>query len=812
MSFRTSLKSFINRDAVTPSLRERAASLRASVSTGIATSRPLPAPGSEEAKEAFKAACHEHSLRTNPPGGWPDLMRDGDRIWTRHDLGRAMDAGDITPAKYARLYPLASERELQIETVGHELNLGALFALAYADEYPVRDAASDDTAGGDAELLGLRGSWEAAVEAFAQAIRNQVAVSDKAEAVEPCPSRDRPHTEWLSLVAGWRERTGVENVEAASAEALDDLCEVEDRIAAMPATTLAGLKLKARIAERHEVDWPADLADGLVRDILAIGEPEVEVDADLIRLGRQFEAARAREIAACDACNVAQREADRHMPERPACLTLSAADHPLGVYRMWTYADALEGVQLAGADIAWLRRKMPMTRDILRPVRLGERESPDHPGRRHDIAPYPEAQVRAEEIVTAWDAWRTEQGRIQDKYVTPELEDAAVTAGEGAATIAEQIARLPTRTAVGFQVKLRALSHYRREALLSELPEDPDPDQILSHSLWRDVQGEMSPIAEAVDWRNPPAGFMASPAIEPFSFARIPDAIGLELDRLHGIAVAEFKRRGGPEKSEAEQSALRRELHLDELNYVPPRENGEVSEPALDTLSAQILTLWPAWAAHTGDDGTDEQTAAYEAMQQRRFALLHAADALPATPNSIQPKALALAWLHYVNEWRQGQKRDKYSTDGGLAIDIHIAALAQGELQGHVVPHLELNLVDQIDFASVSLDDLQALHDIADLVGGVAYATAWTGRCKARGAGDHYNAAGELMQRLGDALTDVESAAIREARLRRPTTRDDRETRLKILALPVIQNGDHDDTAAFARELAAHAEAERAGR
>ena len=110
MSIRTSLKNLIGRDTVAPSLRERAARLRASVSTRIATTRPLPAPGSEEAKEAFKAACHEHSIRTNPPGGWPDLMvRNGERVWTRHDLGKAMDAGDITPGRICPPVP-SSER------------------------------------------------------------------------------------------------------------------------------------------------------------------------------------------------------------------------------------------------------------------------------------------------------------------------------------------------------------------------------------------------------------------------------------------------------------------------------------------------------------------------------------------------------------------------------------------------------------------------------------------------------------------------------------------------------------------------------
>ncbi len=117
-----------------------------------------------------------------------------------------------------------------------------------------------------------------------------------------------------------------------------------------------------------------------------------------------------------------------------------------------------------------------------------------------------------------------------------------------------------------------------------------------------------------------------------------------------------------------------------------------------------------------------------------------------------------------------------------------------------------------VDFASASLEDLQSLHDIADLVGGVAYATVWSARCKARGQGDEPNAAGRLMQWLGDALTDVETAANNEARRRTPLINADRETRLEMLALPVIQNGDPDETEAFARELLVHVEAERQGR
>ncbi|SFM92753.1 hypothetical protein [Methylobacterium pseudosasicola] len=151
----------------------------------------------------------------------------------------------------------------------------------------------------------------------------------------------------------------------------------------------------------------------------------------------------------------------------------------------------------------------------------------------------------------------------------------------------------------------------------------------------------------------------------------------------------------------------------------------------------------------------------------------------------------------------------------GLARDILAFTEAQAAPPKAMI---SVSLVDQIDFASASLEDLQALHDIANTVADVASAMAWTGRCHARrwseqsAPGDHYNAAGKLMNWLGDALTDVESAANKEAKRRRPTTSCDREKRLEILAAPVIQNGDPDETAAFARELATHAEAERAGR
>ena len=113
------------------------------------------------------------------------------------------------------------------------------------------------------------------------------------------------------------------------------------------------------------------------------------------------------------------------------------------------------------------------------------------------------------------------------------------------------------------------------------------------------------------------------------------------------------------------------------------------------------------------------------------------------------------------------------------------------------------SLVSMIDFASASMDELRALHDLASLVGDTAYAFVWTDRCKVRGQSDRFNAAGELMQRLGDALTDVAGAAAREVKGRRPIALIDRETRLQIVARPILEDGDTTETATFIGELAA---------
>ncbi|MCJ2092077.1 MULTISPECIES: hypothetical protein [unclassified Methylobacterium] len=134
------LSALFRRDPNRTDLKQRAAELKANLGK---RSRHQPEPGSDEAKAAFKAACHEHTLRTQFANGYPELKRTILEWWTASSLGKALETGELTPAECARLYPLATERELRMAEIEHELNLGGLFALAFADEYPVTPMADD---------------------------------------------------------------------------------------------------------------------------------------------------------------------------------------------------------------------------------------------------------------------------------------------------------------------------------------------------------------------------------------------------------------------------------------------------------------------------------------------------------------------------------------------------------------------------------------------------------------------------------------------------------------------------------------------
>ncbi|MCJ2064374.1 hypothetical protein MKK63_16870 [Methylobacterium sp. J-088] len=226
----------------------------------------------------------------------------------------------------------------------------------------------------------------------------------------------------------------------------------------------------------------------------------------------------------------------------------------------------------------------------------------------------------------------------------------------------------------------------------------------------------------------------------------------------------------------------------------------------LDCVAAQKIPQPPGHI-----DPLPEQEAAHTALHVSLDALKVT---VPTTARGCAALARFAVEFHAsedfaVDEDERGQQHLRV---------LDLIARSPALLRPKTTQHSPPSLVDQIDFASASLEDLQALNDLSDHVGTFAYALVWTGRCHTQGwdesknLGDQYNAAGKLMRWLGDALTDVETAANEEARRRRPTTPCDRETRLSTLAATTIGNGDPDEIEAFARDLTAHAEAARRGR
>lgn len=511
--------------------------------------------------------------------------------------------------------------------------------------------------------------------------------------------------------------------------------------------------LRAHISPR--VVEPSTIAGSPPIEAPTPSEPATETDAELLRLGRQFEAAHARNIEACEACNAAEQEADRHMPERPACLTHRASDYRLRITRNVSYPEAFEGSEVQAADIEWMRLKMPMHHEVLRPIHASERAHIDHPGRKFDIVPHSEAQARAEEIVTAWDAWQAEQAAVYGEYVTEALEQEAEEAGNAVASLAYRIADLPAHTAAGFRVKLRALSHLSRKALLAEIPDEPDPDQALSHSLWRDVQsedaanddGHTATVEEAASLDFTAYTF-DTPTRDPKGWMKefTPHSLGMHIAdrtlRMSKPDMVAFIQEGGERDADMPGTML---AAIDSA-----QKTFEGWGKLLDLARTRYLVA--ASSAVLADDGP--QTASAEPEPQHET---------PPAP----------------------------------------------------VPLPTSSVAGMLDLASATMNELQAVHDIAERIGAVAYAHAWGPRCR-RGSNTYgasnFNAAGKLVQWIGDALTAVEAAAYKEAQRRTPTDYEDRETRLSLLAVTIIDNGDPDEIAEFAGELLAHSLAELQGR
>ncbi|MGU3417756.1 hypothetical protein [Methylobacterium sp. D54C] len=233
-------------------------------------------------------------------------------------------------------------------------------------------------------------------------------------------------------------------------------------------------------------------------------------------------------------------------------------------------------------------------------------------------------------------------------------------------------------------------------------------------------------------------------------------------------------------------------------------------------LVNEVLALWVAWAAHGDGEGTAEQIAAYETMEARRYALLDVIDALPATPETIPVKALALAWWHYVDEWHRNRKRADYDSPARLAIDIHLSVLARSDPAWRPPPvptPTRAGILAQVDLASASLVELRTVRQAMWTLSDVAYGLASQECCRADRSGpldSSHNPAGRLLHWLADELTTVEDRAGAEMLRRQPTDFWSRRMRLADVAERVIMNGDDAETAALIQDLTAFA-AEQTG-
>jgi hypothetical protein len=143
--------------------------------------------------------------------------------------------------------------------------LRGILATGASASVPVARGVMASAAHPDAALFALQPAIEAADDAYDQTF-------------EPLA---RAETAWFAIREKEHERlqieTGVVAARERQRETSDVVYDLRDRIVAIRATTLAGLKFKARYAAKHcEGDPDQEVMDSIVDDLLALGSGEGE--------------------------------------------------------------------------------------------------------------------------------------------------------------------------------------------------------------------------------------------------------------------------------------------------------------------------------------------------------------------------------------------------------------------------------------------------------------------------------------------------------------------------------------------------------
>lgn len=373
-------------------------------------------------------------------------------------------------------------------------------------------------------------------------------------------------------------------------------------------------------------------------------------------------------------------------------------------------ASSDEALAMASQSRAELRDLLVLTmrRDLrseeaARNTRLHEMFALAYPD---EVAPPAEvdAQEGADPIVAAianhkaaYAAWLPHLRTVSDTLQT----DPAFTALEAAAEAPEKreadayasLAEVSPTTLAG----LVALADYLPGAVLRNAVVDADNDAMKALtamcSAVKALLGDDIGLRAALHERRARAdeflaemerdGFLPYPADNPRSLLATDYAIRYEAERLLAIAQSAFDRRAkayaGFPMAERDRhlERLRAEYRLDQLAAVV-----DGSPMAASKLTDEILAGWREWANDPGHFD-EEECEATRALSEKRYALIDAAEALPATRENLPAKTLALAWLAYVDLWWNGRARDDYGTDGRLALDIDTAISGRTLLKGY---------------------------------------------------------------------------------------------------------------------------------
>lgn len=575
---RNPLRSLVRRPDDRPTLKQRAAALKATAARVLRRPSPPasePSPGSPKAATVFYAACGEFDRRTHLSDAEYERLRIGDSLllWTSDKVRDALDgrapSSGLSRSELQEMLVVTLRRELAMQEALRDLRLSELFARAFPNEPNEQESApSFNGSGADPRLVALVAEWEEA-----RRMLNDPDLSDDAPGLVAMGERDSD----LQLE--------IYRFPARSAADLHAKIPVFRDEAQHALSGYAG--------QDPEETLPGSAWAGLFRDFehLAGAMPAVltQADARLLEAEAAFSAAEAALDEQWVRMNAAE---DAYAPPpMPAALKIWGNDW------MYTSIPRPGTMRRAGGSETYGKEEVEIlrTRPCMRRA-FGVSEGEIQPdGSR--IGPDKMAQTRANAIVAAWDEWQAGLQAARESVNLPRLEaerEALISRRNAALAL---IRDTPAKTLAGLAVKARTARTLEAWLNLRQAAcrRDDDDAEGIFYTLAADVLDMAAPLAAS-------AGTEAAPI----------------------------------------------------------------------SLADQILACWREYGTDIGM-GDEEESEATRALSERRSALIDAAEALPPTRDNVPAKALALAWLEYVDLWRNGDARDAYTIDGRLALDIDTA-------------------------------------------------------------------------------------------------------------------------------------------